>query len=547
MLKSNKLMKNRGLLTAVLFILTVLIVNAGICAPPKRVAVFPFAMNSPQDLGFLQNGLFSMLSSRLSDPGKVMVLDRETIDKFLGQARESDAVKGALNEAKARIIGAEMGVDFILFGSLTHFGESVSLDASMVDVAGGKPTLSFFEQSNSMGDVIPLVNSFAGDINQKVFNRSISNELYAQQVPQAPVAPGGLQHAGGGAVYGGGVTAMQQGGQGFMTHLNFEGVITAMDAGDLNKDGQIQVVTATDSDLFIHSMKGTALVQTEKLEFSSTNRIVALDIADINKNGYPEIFVTSLTIHRDGLQSFVVEYNGTSYVTISENESCYYRVIKGPDGSEVLLRQDKGRSPFEGQIHIMTPSGNGYTEEKSIRMPRSTSVLSLAQGAVTAEGASEYIMVNEHNRLVLANDSGGMNWESTEKYGKTGNFWLMPLNDTDASYRERLYLNPRIKFKDIGSDGKQEALVVRNNELGGGAFGRIKHFQDGHIEMLAWNGIAMAPVFQTSTVQGWISDFALADMDGDGTEELVVSVVTRGQKSIISKAPASSIISYKLE
>jgi TolB-like protein len=546
MLKSNKLMKKRGLLTAVLFILTVLIANAGICAPPKRVAVFPFAMNSPQDLGFLQNGLFSMLSSRLSDPGKVMVVDRETVDKFWVQARESGAT-AVLNEAKARIIGADMGVDFILFGSLTHFGESVSLDASMVDVAGEKPTLSFFEQSNTMGDVIPLVNSFAGDINQKVFNRSIANELYAKQVPQAPGAPGGLQHAGGGAGYGGGVTAIHQGGgQGFMTHLSFAGVITAMDAGDLNQDGQIQVVTATDSNLFIHNMKGTALVQTEKLEFSSNNRIVALDIADINKNGYPEIFVTSLTIFRDGLQSFVVEYNGTSYVTIAENESCFYRVLKG-SGSDVLMRQDKGRSPFQGRIHTMMPSGAGYTQEKSIRMPRSTSVLSLARGAVTAEGSSEYIMINEHNRLVLANDSGSMDWESTEKYGKTGNYWLMPLNDTDASYQERIYLNPRIKFKDIGLDGKQEVFVVRNNEIGGGAFGRYKRFRDGRIEMLAWNGIAMMPVFQTSMVQGWISDFALADMDGDGTEELVVSLVSRGKKSIISKAPASSVISYKLE
>ena len=40
----------------------------------------------------------------------------------------------------------------------------------MVDVTGQKKTLAFFEQSNAMGDVIPLVNSFAGDINMKVFN-----------------------------------------------------------------------------------------------------------------------------------------------------------------------------------------------------------------------------------------------------------------------------------------------------------------------------------------------------------------------------------------
>jgi len=52
-----------------MFMLGVICPAAG--AAPKTVAVLPFAMNSPRDLTFLQNGLFSMLSSRLSDPGKV--------------------------------------------------------------------------------------------------------------------------------------------------------------------------------------------------------------------------------------------------------------------------------------------------------------------------------------------------------------------------------------------------------------------------------------------------------------------------------------------
>ena len=57
----------------------------------------------------------------------------------------------------------------------------------------------------------------------------------------------------------------------------------------------------------------------------------------------------------------------------------------------------------------------------------------------------------------------------------------------------------------------------------------------------------MAQVFQTTAVQGWISDFAITDMDGDGVDELVVSVVTQSQYSILSKASGSNIISYKLE
>jgi TolB-like protein len=542
MLKSYNRIKKGGLLLTAVLILTLLTVNIGVCAvSPKRVAVFPFTMNSPQDLGFLQNGLFSMLSSRLADPGKVDVLDREAVDTALAQAAAADATKGALNESKARIIGASLGVDYILFGSLTHFGESVSLDASMVDVTGTQKTLSFFEQSNAMGDVIPLVNAFAGDINLKVFNRNISNDLYAQPVPQAPAAPGALQHAGGGMM------ALQQGGgQGFATRLSFDGIITAMAIGDLNNDGVQQVVAATDSNLMLYSLKGTVLNLEQTLEYDSYLRIISLDVADINGNGYPEIFVSATTVHRENLASFVVEYNGSSYATLMDNESEYYRVMTTRENTKVLMAQDRGMDPFSGRIHVMTAKGNTYSKEKRIRTPRGASVLSMSQGPVTDENMFQSVYINEHNRLVVVSDSGSLEWESSNKYGLTNNVWFMPKTSVSDT-QEKKYYHPRTLFYDLGQDGTKKVIVVKNNEAGGGTFGQYKRFTEGHIEVMAWNGIALAPVFQTQPVQGWISDYAFADLDGDGEKELVVSVVTRTKLAIFSKDKASNIISYDLK
>ncbi len=138
----------------------------------------------------MQNGLFSMLSSRLSDSGKVEILDRAAVDAALSGSSAD------LTQDLAKDIGHLLGADYVLFGSLTHFGESVSLDAAMVDVAGEKPALTFFEQSNNMGDVIPLVNTFAGDINRKVFNRSIDNDLYVQPAQEGHRALAGFNRVG---------------------------------------------------------------------------------------------------------------------------------------------------------------------------------------------------------------------------------------------------------------------------------------------------------------------------------------------------------------
>nr|WP_319491344.1 FG-GAP-like repeat-containing protein [uncultured Desulfobacter sp.] len=519
--------------------------GTGLCGDAKTVAVIPFEMNSSQDLGFLQNGLFSMLSSRLSDAGKVDVLDRETVDKALAKAKDDGIVTGSLNEGSARNLGAAMGVDYILFGSLTHFGESLSLDASMVDVTGQKKTLAFFEQSNAMGDVIPLVNSFAGDINMTVFNRNIDNKLYAR--PQEPNPTlGGLQYAGAPNLYGGGMTAMQAS-QGFTTHAKVKEVIRAMATGDLNKDGRIQVVTATDSSLHISHLEGTMLAEETHLDYASYLRIVGLDVADINGNGYPEIFVTAMTVNRETLSSFVVEYNGSAYTTVQDGMSYYFRVIDSLDGNPVLYAQEKGRGPYDGKIYIMTPANDTYQEEKAIRMPKGTSVLSLNRGPVREDNGIEFVSINKHHRLVLINDAGSNDWESTEKYGKNNNYWFTGAVGGDATYQEREYLNPRIKFHPVGEDQKEKVFLITNNELGGGAFGRIKRFKDGRVEIMSWNGIALAPVFQTVPLQGWVSDFDIADIDNDGVDELVISVVTRSKVAILAKDQTSNIISYKLK
>ncbi len=546
---THKMMRNVWLFVAVLSIFILVTITPGWCSQSKKVAVVPFFINSPQDLGFLQDGLFNMLFSRLSDPGKVDVMDRETIDKVMAKAKESLGSKGSLTESSARIIGANMGVDYVLFGSLTHFGESVSLDAGMVDMTGAKPTMTFFEQSNKMGDVIPMVNTFAGDINQKVFNRSIDNEMYAGPKPKGSPSQGALQYADGQTEgeSGGFINLQQTGQQGFQTYARFDDQVNAMAVGDLTHDGKIQVATAGDYEIFIHKIEGSRLLLDKKLEFSSTNRIISLDIADINKNGYPEIFVTSLNIHRLGLKSFVLEYNGSTYITLTEDEPYYYRVIDGPAKDKILLGQKSAVNPFKGNIYTMKAEGKSYVVDKNLRMPNSASVLSIANGPVTAKETFETVLINEHGRLTIVSDTGKIDWEGNKKFGSTAHYFLLPRNDTDASFQERVYFHPRILFYDIDDDGKPEIFAVKNEELGGGAFGRYKKFTNGSLEILSWNGIALAPVAKTRSVQGWISDFAIADMDGDGKKELVVSVVGKSKFFTGTKGQPSSIISYKLE
>ena len=171
----------KKLKTAVLSVL-LLALSTSVFAAAKTatVAIVPFKVNAEKDMSFLRDGVYDMLSTRLTKEGEVEVLNRQTVEKAL------PAHRGPLTEAAGRELGRKLAADYVLFGSLTVLGNSISLDAKMVDVAGAKPTMSFFEQSEDAGGIISRINAMAADVNEKMFGRTTAT---AQPAPAAAAAP----------------------------------------------------------------------------------------------------------------------------------------------------------------------------------------------------------------------------------------------------------------------------------------------------------------------------------------------------------------------
>ncbi|MCG8615120.1 MAG: hypothetical protein MI802_02800 [Desulfobacterales bacterium] len=525
-------------------LLTLLSWGNALWAAPQKIALFPFNMNSAQDLNYLQNGMYTMLSARLSDPGKVAVINRADLEKAVKKAADDGLPVSPMTEDTARMIGLTIGADYVVFGSITVIAQSVSLDISLADTVGAAPAYTFSNQSDVLGDIIAMANNFAVSANQDVFNRSVAAKI-------RPISSGGgtvVATGGAAAVIPKTKSISQNQEAGFVTLGQFKEVIASMTAGDFKNNGTVQVATASNNTISILSLGSSGLVKEDTLTYPSHIDIVGLDSGDINGNGYPEIFVSAMTVHKDSLASFVIEFNGSSYQVLTENENLYYKVLKDNKGGIMLLGQRKGMDPFGGKIYTMTAKGRGYAEERRIAMPRGTSVLALDRGAIRASGQAEFLSVNRHDKLVVVSPTGSDAWKSNLRYGGTNKVWLMEREDEDESYRERIYFHPRIKFLGTPDEqGGQRAVVIKNEELMGGVVGRYKKFTQGYLEIMSWNGMEMSSIYKTEPVQGWISDFAVTDLDSDGKEELVAVVVGRSKFSILSVDKSSTIISYAME
>lgn len=132
-----------------------LIFPLGVQAKEIKVAIFPFEIHAAQDLSYVREGIQDMLSTRLFVPNKVLVIDETKVKKALANLKEP------LTEEKAREIGQNLGVDYVLFGSITTFGKRVSIDAKLVPVDELKSPVAIYTQTETLDDLIPKLAEFA--------------------------------------------------------------------------------------------------------------------------------------------------------------------------------------------------------------------------------------------------------------------------------------------------------------------------------------------------------------------------------------------------
>ena len=141
-------------------------------AQTLRVGLLPIAVNSSlSETDYLITGLADMLAARLEQSGQIAIV------------RLSESARDRAAAIKA---GEKAGVDFVLFGSYTQFGDGASLDLRCVEVAGDdsdKPRRVFI-QAGSPGEIIPKL----GDLSERFTRYLVGAEVSTGPQPAVNAA-----------------------------------------------------------------------------------------------------------------------------------------------------------------------------------------------------------------------------------------------------------------------------------------------------------------------------------------------------------------------
>lgn len=552
-------------------LLILLLATGSLWAKDKyTVTVLPFTLNSAENIDYVKKGIAEMLSTRISVPNKIEVTNKDVV---LEELKKSNIKEITLIDVYK--LGNKLKSDYVVWGSITKIGNSLSIDGKLIDIVASKSDIGIFTQSQNLDEVIPKINDFSQRIVQHILGTS--SQQAAPTVAAAgaakPTAPGVSRES---QI----IAGMKAGGkrgtltsainpdfinapdpfnrQGFWMSQKILTEFKGMDVGDVNGDGLNEVVVIDKNNVYIYQKAGNELKLLEKIPGKSYDNYLAVDVADINKDGVKQIFVTSL--NNTLLDSFVLEFKNGKYVKIASDIRWFLRVLDTPSGVPILIGQGYGfDKPFDTPIHEIVWRDGKYVDDQKMKIPLGLSIYGLTiDNLGTGSSGEKIIALDELDYLCIfekttkpltriftfgfSNDD--LIWRSDDVFGGSNNYFENIDKTRPEENEKSAFVNLRIHTYDTNKDGKKEIIIVKNISSVGRVFKHLKLFTSSEIYNLEWDGMGMAENWRTKKINGYVADYCIKDIDNDGKPEIVLALVLSVGASLRDK---SVIVVYRLD
>ncbi|MCP4683641.1 MAG: hypothetical protein GY864_15025 [Desulfobacterales bacterium] len=526
-------MKKSAAILSIIMVLSVFIFNRTPVFSgegPKKIVVLPFTMNADRDLAFMQEGIMDMLASRLTWKGQVSVVEKGKVRKKLAE------LEGPMDNDMALAVGRAFGADYVILGSLTIFGESVSIDARIVDVSKTDELLTAFNQSEGMDGVIPTINRFAQDINSGIMGRPSARP----RPVTASIDRQGSRD----------ISPRQKGGSGLIRVrqddfwardrkkvVRMDTGIIGMDMGDVDGDGEVEMVCIGNRTLYIYKWVEGRFAEISRTDAKWSPNFVWVDVADLNGNGRAEIYVSSLTASR-GPGSFVMEWKGKGLTSLASGLSWFLRVLKHPVHGDILIGQ-KGviSGELTNDVRILGLENGKLVKKGDLELHKKANVFNFAMGEIVARNKVSTVLLSKADYLYLYAEGGDELWGSDDTFGGS----LLYATDNEALPTE-LHFTPRVLLTDVDADGLNEVAVCRNVDLTGGWLEKVRIFRNGELYFLTWDGITLSTVMKSIKLSGAVTSYQIGDVDNDGRDELVIISVKEGWRFLGNTGKSTVVV-----
>jgi len=296
---------------------------------------------------------------------------------------------------------------------------------------------------------------------------------------------------------------------------------------DMDHDGRPEWIVSDGVKIRIyHLEKNKPELIWEEKEEKKNNRHLALDTADLNQDGFPELFVTNML---DGnLDSYVIEWRDGQYQKTVKHLPYFLRVWRSlGKPSKLLAQRTSLTEPFAGPIHEMTRSAGGYIEGPVFDLPSGVGLYGSAALDFDGDGVEELIQVDDDDHLLIYKKNGKLLIRTPERYGGYENGFEHVVPGTVQIAQERqdfVKVKGRVELMN-NAQGRPWIILTKNIPLTY-LVSRSRSYRESEVYGLDWNGADLSAglneAWKIPLPEQVIVDIQLSDVMGEGQPQVIL-------------------------
>ena len=310
-----------------------------------------------------------------------------------------------------------------------------------------------------------------------------------------------------------------------------DGRIISMTAADLDNDGIEEIFLVTEDELRVLRYNRGLLEQLDTFTFPAALEVHAINLADRDDDGAPEIYLSAVADNR--FSSQIMTWSPGESFTVTHFSIRYaIRPLKLPDGSWVLLGQARNRKSQDflqpGVYALELDDQQDFSRGERMFLPAGVNLFDFVIADLDGDSFPEKVVIDASLKLNVYSSSNDLLWQSEADYGGSVNYLGSHFHDDSTppsgyigigdARRDGIaegwltYLPVRLFVGDGNNDGTVDVIAARN-ELATFRFLRnLRSFETGKVVCLSWTGTQMQEVWSTDTLAGHVSDLYLTNV-----------------------------------
>jgi TolB-like protein len=493
----------------------------------SRFLFFPFDSSSAGKYAYLAQGIHSMLASRLAAKSGIQLVD------YVGREAEMKSLEAAAaDRQQVSAVFEKLRTDYLVSGAVYATDTGLKIQTVVSSAENPRNPLNFNGVAETEEQIIAVINTMADEIAGAV----VASHQPAETAPVAQenegIAGFRTEHPekqykkgmlGGGAIVSSEGSTIEASAEGMKRSSIIPVVIVAMDAGDIDGDGMAEIVFASRSELQVFRYREGRFQKGDTHSLRSTFKIHALSLADLDRDGKAEIYVSANERYR--VASMILEWSPANTLSVKEeNIPWFLRPLNVPGEGMVLAGQMSGNESRDGFVRAgifrLDRAGSGkLVRGARLPVPDRFNLFDFVWADLEGDKALEMVAVDRNEKLLVYDSGKNLVFVSDAAYGGSTNY-LGPdrldrqKNNPGASAsgedsdRELAYVPTRLLARDVDGDGKQEIIIGRNKRVTPLFMRNFREYEGGTIACLGWNNATLAEMWRTNTIPGYIADYS---------------------------------------